>query len=207
MRFAFDDRLRADASQVVADLKAQGKAIELLSGDRVATVRKTAERLGIEQWQGALSPADKVARLEALSRQGRRVLMVGDGLNDAPALAAASVSLSPTSAADISQVAADLVFQGERLSPVLAAMEVARRADALVKQNFTLAVLYNLFAVPLAVAGFVTPLVAAISMSSSSLVVIGNSLRLNLARPAGHRREAVGSPAPAAGDDREAVAP
>ncbi|MGO1118777.1 heavy metal translocating P-type ATPase [Rhodovibrionaceae bacterium A322] len=182
VRFAFEDRLRSDALAVVQQLKAEGKSVELLSGDRLTTVSDTARRLGIDHWQGALSPADKVARLEALAADGRQVLMVGDGLNDAPALAAASVSLSPASASDISQVAADAVFQGERLYPVLEVMEVARRSESLVKQNFALALLYNLFAVPLAIAGFVTPLVAAICMSTSSLIVIGNSLRLTLGK-------------------------
>jgi Cu2+-exporting ATPase len=177
-RFAFVDPPRADAAEVIAALHDRGFAIELLSGDRRGPVARLAADLGLTQWRARCSPAEKVARLEALADQGRCVLMVGDGLNDAPALAAASVSLSPSSAVDISQTAADAVFQGRRLGPVLELVTLARRAQRLVKQNLWLAFGYNALTIPLAVAGLVTPLVAAIAMSSSSLVVIGNALRL-----------------------------
>ena len=153
--------------------------MELLSGDRPAAVAAVASVLGIERWQADCRPAAKVARLQELGAMGRRVMMVGDGLNDAPALAVADVSLSPSSAVDISQNAADVVFQGERLSPVAEVLRVARFADTLVRQNFMLAFAYNMVTIPLAVAGHVTPLVAAIAMSSSSVVVIANALRLS----------------------------
>lgn len=176
--FFFVDALRPDAAAVVSDLKRRGYRLELLSGDREPAVRSVAEALGLESWRAACTPADKCARLEALRAEGRTVLMVGDGLNDAPALAAADASVSPSTAVDVSQTAADVVFQGQKLAPVLEVLEIARRADRLVKQNFGLAILYNVFTIPLAVAGFVTPLIAALAMSSSSVVVISNALRL-----------------------------
>ncbi len=179
VRFAFVDRLRDDARAVVDGLRGAGLEVGLLSGDRAATVAETAALLGIDDWHAAQRPADKVARLEALRAQGRRVLMVGDGLNDAPALAAATVSLSPASAADISQTTADAVFQGAHLRPVLDCLRIAHRAERLVHQNIAISLIYNVATVPLAVAGFVTPLVAAISMSASSLLVVGNALRLH----------------------------
>ncbi len=176
LRFA--DHLRSDAGEVVAALKRQGYGVALLSGDRQGVVDRIAQELGIEVALGELKPADKIAWLESRAGEGRKVLMVGDGLNDAPALAAAHASISPASAADISQRAADFVFQGERLAPVLIAIAIARRARAMVMQNFTIAFVYNVICVPLAMAGFVTPLIAAIVMSSSSILVTANALRL-----------------------------
>jgi Cu2+-exporting ATPase len=178
VRFAFADRLRADAAEVVAGVRNRGLEVELLSGDRASAVEAAARAAGIARWRAGCRPEDKCERLAELAGEGRRVLMVGDGLNDAPALAAAHVSLSPSSAADISQTAADAVFQGGSLAAVPAVLDVARRAGALVRQNFALAVLYNIVTVPLAIMGFVTPLIAAGAMSSSSLVVVGNALRL-----------------------------
>ncbi|WP_158047271.1 heavy metal translocating P-type ATPase [Skermanella pratensis] len=178
VRFAFSDALRPDAAAVVAALRADGKRVLLLSGDRRPAVAACAARLGIEEWRAAQAPADKAACLEELARSGATVLMVGDGLNDAPALAAAHVSMSPATAADVSQTAADVVFQGIRLTPILESLDVARRSDRLVRQNFALTFLYNLLTIPVAVAGLVTPLIAALAMSSSSLIVILNALRL-----------------------------
>jgi Cu2+-exporting ATPase len=155
--------------------------VELLSGDRREAVSEVATLVGIDHWSAGQSPGDKVARLTALAEQGKRVAMVGDGLNDAPALAAARVSLSPSSAVDVTQTAADVIFQGARLDPILEAMEVARRADGLVRMNFGLSFAYNLVTIPLAVAGLVTPLIAAVAMSGSSVVVILNALRLTRA--------------------------
>ena len=180
--FVFADHPRADAAEVVAALKGRGLRMALLSGDRRPVVEAIARDVGIDDWHAACSPADKVRRLEALSGEGRRVLMVGDGLNDAPALAAAYVSISPSTAVDVSQTAADAVFQGAKLAPVAETLGVARRAGRLIRQNLALAFLYNGITIPLAIAGQVTPLIAAIAMSASSLVVIGNALRLNRGR-------------------------
>ncbi len=177
-RFAFADDLRPDARAAVRRLRDAGCAVEICSGDRPAAVGAVAARLGIEHWQGGVSPADKLRHLQALTAQGRRVLMVGDGLNDAPALAAAHVSMAPATGTDISQAAADIVFQGASLLAVPQAVALARAADRLMRQNLALALCYNLAAVPLAVLGYVTPLVAALAMSSSSILVIGNALRL-----------------------------
>ena len=179
-RFTFRDAPRPDAARVIAHLQARGFAVELLSGDRGPVVADLARQLGIERWQGDCRPADKIARLHALAAEGRKTAMIGDGLNDAPALAAAFASLSPAEAADVSQVAADIIFQGERLLPIAEALDTARRSRRLVLQNFGLAFSYNVIAVPIAVAGMVTPLIAAVAMSASSIVVTANAMRLNL---------------------------
>lgn len=182
VRFAFADRPRADAGEVVAALRARGYALEILSGDRPAAVAAVASAIGIEDWRAACTPAGKTARLAELAAAGRTVLMVGDGLNDAPALAAAHVSLSPSTAADVAQTAADAVFQGDRLGPVGEILGMAGRSQRVVYQNFALAFGYNVLTVPLAVAGLVTPLVAAVAMSASSVAVIANALRLSRGR-------------------------
>ena len=182
VRFGFSDGLREDASAVVEWAKARDMAVVLLSGDRAATVEAVARQAGIEDFAGELLPQDKIARLESLAASGAKVLMVGDGLNDAPALAAAHVSMSPASGADVSQAAADLVFQGQELAPVTVALDVADGSQRLVLENFGLSLAYNVIAVPIAVAGYVTPLIAAIAMSSSSILVIANALRLRFLR-------------------------
>jgi Cu2+-exporting ATPase len=152
-------------------------AVEILSGDREPAVRAAARELGISEWRAGVTPADKIARIEDLKSQGFRVMMVGDGLNDAPSLAAAYVSMSPISAAHLSQATADLVFLGKPLAPVIAAIDFSRKALHLMRQNLWLAVGYNLLAVPIAISGVVTPLIAAAAMSGSSLLVMLNALR------------------------------
>jgi Cu2+-exporting ATPase len=182
--------LRPDAAAVVADLAARGYAIEILSGDRAEAVAAAAAELGVAAWQAGLKPADKIARLAALKAAGRRVLMVGDGLNDAPALAAAHVSLSPVTAVDLSQAAADAVFLGASLAPVPAALSIAAAARAAMVQNLWLSIVYNVVAVPIAVLGHVTPLLAALAMSGSSIAVTLNALRLRFGAAAGPTGEA-----------------
>ncbi|WP_370675677.1 heavy metal translocating P-type ATPase [Pleomorphomonas sp. PLEO] len=176
--FAFAQRLKADAVEVAAELRAKGYGLMILSGDRATAVAAVAEKLGISDWQAEIDPAGKIARLDALKAKGQRVLMVGDGLNDAPSLAAAHVSLSPVSAAHLAQAASDAVFLGDHLKPVVVALDVSRAAYRLMKQNLWTAVVYNLIAVPIAVLGYVTPLIAAAAMSGSSLIVTLNALRL-----------------------------
>ncbi len=176
-RIEIAQKLRPDAAETVAALRKRGLDLVILSGDRNETVRPVAEALGIVQWQGTLTPAEKIEIIEQFKARGRRVLMVGDGLNDAPSLAAAHVSLSPISAADLTQAHADAVFLGERLGPVADALRVARRARWLMKENLWFAGVYNTIAVPVAIAGLVTPLIAALAMSASSITVTLNALR------------------------------
>jgi len=178
VRFRFADAIRADARETVDRLKAQGFAVALLSGDRTGVVARTARAVGIDTWEAEMKPADKIAWLEACRDAGHKAVMVGDGLNDAPALAAAYASISPASAADISQRAADFVFQGAKLGPVVEAIDTGRRAHRMALENFGMAAIYNVICVPLAVAGFVTPLIAAIVMSTSSILVTLNAARL-----------------------------
>jgi len=176
--FSIRQSLRPDAVTTVRSLAALGLNMQILSGDRAAAVAPIADALGISEWRSGLKPGDKIALIEAMKVNGRRVLMVGDGLNDAPSLAAAHVSLSPISASDLAQSHADALFLGERLHPVLECLTIARRARALMLQNLWLAVLYNAVAVPIAIAGHVTPLIAAAAMSGSSIVVTLNALRI-----------------------------
>src|SRR5215468_5676784 len=180
---AIAQRLRPDAVDVVRSLRERGLDLCILSGDRAESVAPVAKALGIESWQAGLIPADKIARIEDCKAHGCRVAMVGDGLNDAPSLAAAHVSLSPISAADLTQAQADAVFLGERLKPLLDAFAVASRARLLMTENLGLSMIYNAIAVPVAIGGAVTPLIAALAMSGSSLLVTLNALR------AGGRRQ------------------
>lgn len=187
VKFLFEDRLRGDAAETVRALRDRGLEVEMLSGDREAPARRIAEELGLSAFRAQLHPQDKIRRLEELRSRGVKAAMIGDGLNDAPSLAAAHVSLSPGSAADASQAAADFVYQGEGLSPILTAFDISRKARRRMLENFAFAAAYNLFAVPLAAFGFVTPLIAALAMSGSSIVVTLNALRLSSLSSKGSR--------------------
>lgn len=174
----FRDMLREDARDCVQALGALGIGVEMLSGDRDRPAATVAQALGLATWKAGVGPGEKTAHLERHGEAGHRTLMVGDGLNDAAALALAHVSVSPGTAVQASQNAADMILQGDRLMPIAEAVRVARQARRLVLQNFAFAALYNACAVPLAALGLVTPLIAALAMSGSSLVVMLNALRL-----------------------------
>jgi Cu2+-exporting ATPase len=170
--------MRPGTEDAVAALTSEGLDVEIVSGDSEARVQRLGRLLGIEA-TAELMPSGKVARIVDLRSAGRKVLMVGDGLNDAPALAAAYASIAPSSAADVGRQAADVVFLHESLIAVPLAVQIARKAKRLVHENLMLAVAYNAIAVPVAVAGYVTPLIAAVAMSGSSILVVLNALRLS----------------------------
>lgn len=176
--FTFVDHLRDGAEQAVAALKAQGKNVILLSGDAPAAVADIAARVGIEAWEAECLPLGKALRVKELSEAGRKVLMIGDGLNDTAALAASHVSISPASALEATRVVSDIVLLGNSLAPIGDATTLAVSATRRIKENFAIAAGYNMIAIPIALAGFATPLAAALAMSTSSITVSLNALRL-----------------------------
>ncbi|MEX0349390.1 MAG: heavy metal translocating P-type ATPase [Paracoccaceae bacterium] len=176
--FLFHDGLRPGAAEAVSALQKAGKNVLLISGDTSPAVQALAERLGIANWKAETLPEDKARLVNDLTDQGHKVLMVGDGLNDAAALAAAHVSISPASALDAARVASDIVLLGHDLSPLAEACTTAEKVTKRIRENFRIATVYNVIAVPLAVAGFATPLIAALAMSASSITVSLNALRL-----------------------------
>lgn len=176
--FAFADRVRPGAEALIKSLIAQGISVHLLSGDVPGAVSDLAGRLGIDDWRAEVLPEEKASFVKALRDSGQHVLMVGDGLNDTAALAAATVSVSPASALDAARVASDIVLVGQDIAPVAEALRVSRKAVRRIKENFAISFGYNIVAVPLALVGLATPLLAALAMSVSSITVTLNAMRL-----------------------------
>ncbi|MCB1784263.1 MAG: cadmium-translocating P-type ATPase [Alphaproteobacteria bacterium] len=176
--FHFEDTLREDTALTLKYLQEKGLSFVLVTGDRKNVAEKIAKDVGIEIVHAEKTPPQKFEILEESKKAGHKVLMIGDGLNDAPVLAGADVSMAPGSAVDMAQSAADIVFMGGKFGSVLETWKIAVFSQKLVKENFALAILYNIIAIPLALAGMVTPMIAAIAMSGSSIIVILNSFRL-----------------------------
>ncbi|MCA9511652.1 MAG: cation-translocating P-type ATPase, partial [Myxococcales bacterium] len=179
------DALRADAGDAVERLDRLGVASELVTGDHEQAARVVARGAGIAESavRAQVAPEGKVERIRALRGEGHRVLAVGDGINDAAALAAADVGAAMASGSDVALHAADLVVRSPRLGAVADAIELSRAALSRIRENLAFALLYNLVAVPLAATGWLSPLAAAVAMSASSLVVTGNAIRLGRWRP------------------------
>lgn len=204
-RITLDDTLREDAAPVLERLRARGWHCVLLSGDHSGQVARVAEALDIEQYEGRLSPEDKLTRIQALEAKGHKVMMVGDGLNDLPGLAGARLSVAMAGSSDIAQLQADAVVLGERLTPLLEALRVAPMTRRVIRQNLSVSLLYNAAILPLAMTGMVIPWIAAAGMSASSVVVIMNALRLGGMNPHGntlHTDSAVTDPV---GDRRQSA--
>ena len=172
------DALRDEARGLVELLRARRVRVHLLSGDEPAVAERVAQALGIRHVRARATPEMKRAYVRELQSRGARVAMVGDGINDAPVLAQADVSVAMGGGADLAQISADAVLLSDSLDDLAAAVTLARRTRRVIAQNLGWALAYNLVAVPLAFAGLVTPLLAGIGMSASSLVVVGNALRL-----------------------------
>ncbi|MDO5059929.1 MAG: heavy metal translocating P-type ATPase, partial [Neisseria sp.] len=173
--FLLRDQIKASVPEMLGRLAQNGLNLHILSGDRQAAVAHLAEKLGIASFRAEATPEDKLAFVETLQRQGRKVLMVGDGINDAPVLAASDVSIAVAGGADVARDGADIVMLNDDMAAVAQSVRQAKRTAAIIKQNLWWASTYNLIAVPLAAAGFVTPWIAALGMSISSLLVLGNA--------------------------------
>ena len=177
--FDLEDKIRDDAAEVLRQLRALGPTIALASGDGAAPVRRVAQALGIDEYRAGCTPEEKLAYLRKRQSQGETLVMVGDGINDAPTLAGADASVAMAEGALLAQTSADLIMLGHSLAPLVTALRTARQTMRIVRQNLAWAIVYNAAAVPLAALGFVPPWAAAIGMSSSSLIVVLNALRLS----------------------------
>ncbi|MEK7223581.1 MAG: heavy metal translocating P-type ATPase [Pseudomonadota bacterium] len=181
--FVLSDELRPGARELVAELKRQGKTVMLLTGDHEMAARRVADSLGIENLAWDMRPGDKLERVTAMQQQGAVVAVVGDGVNDAPVLAAAQVSIAMGGGTAVAAASADMILLSQKLPHLADGLSVARRTLAVIRQNLVWAVVYNLLAIPAAAAGYVTPWMAALGMSASSLLVVANALRLTRQSP------------------------
>lgn len=178
LEFGFADQTRGGAVDLITDLQQAGIDVQILSGDGLAPVSRVAAALGVAAYYANQTPETKAAHIAQLQAQGRHVLMIGDGLNDTAALTSAHVSISPATALDAARVASDIVFLGQRLDSLIGIIALSQTAQRRIRENFQLASLYNVLAVPVAIAGFATPLIAALAMSLSSITVTLNALRM-----------------------------
>jgi Cu2+-exporting ATPase len=178
-RFHISDQLRADASETLQALRELGIQVSLASGDHERAVQSAAQKLNIADYHFGCTPDQKLALIETMQADGARVVMIGDGINDAPVLAGADTSIALGQGALLAQTHADVILLGDSLQPLTTAVRMARRTMRIVRQNLVWAVVYNATAMPLAAAGAVPPWLAAIGMSASSLIVVLNALRLN----------------------------
>ena len=178
-RFAIGDEVRSDAADAVAELQRAGFQVVIASGDNAAAVSEVASQLDISDWHAAMSPAKKLEFIRKLQADGQSVVMVGDGINDAPVLAAADASIALDAGTALARASADAIALGKRLGTIVEAVGVARATRRIIRQNIAWAIIYNVTAVPLAVSGILAPWMAAIGMSISSLIVVLNALRLH----------------------------
>ena len=178
--FVFSDPLKTDALETIKQMQQRGIDVRILSGDRYAYVESIARQLGVTHFYAEQLPDDKLQQVKRLQQQGRKVAMVGDGINDAPVLAAADLSISLSVGTDLARAASDMIINGGQLSPILDSMRITSKMMRIIRQNFSWAILYNIVAVPFSMAGLVQPWLAAIGMSLSSLIVVLNALRLRL---------------------------
>jgi len=178
--FSFTDPLKQDARQTVDQMRQRGIDVRILSGDRKSYVKSIADQLGILHFDAEQLPDDKLQKVKQLQAKGHKVAMVGDGINDAPVLAAADLSISLSVGTDLARAASDLIINGGHLTPILDSIKITTKMMRIIRQNFGWAIAYNIVAVPFSMAGLVQPWLAAIGMSLSSLIVVLNALRLRL---------------------------
>jgi Cu2+-exporting ATPase len=176
--FSIDDQLRPEAIQAVKQIKALGLPVGMLTGDREANAQRIASELGIDYVEAQLSPEDKLTRVKTMQHDGERILMIGDGINDIPVLSGAQTSIAMNGATDLAKTSSDAVLVSSDLRRIPSSLSMARKTRNIIRQNIGWALLYNLIALPLAASGFIAPWMAAIGMSLSSLIVVGNALRL-----------------------------